>query len=367
MVFNYAMTPSAMSFTAARDFCSSHFSGGHLATVSSQQISQQLMSLSESEGHSCFSGWIGFSDMTREGTWVWDSMSDTDYTHWMEGEPNNMEDSGRPVNEDGPDLCMTTGPWDEDDWEDWEGTGQDCAYIGWNCYFGGLEVNGNTHRWDDLNCGAKLYGFCEYEESDGNGDRGRRLLSSDNSACETGEGWQEYQGRCFKSVGSSMNMAACLERCACEGATLACPWNGRTNDFFQNELMENDFAWLGITDQIERGKWQCVSYDTPDEISWDKFLSEEEEEEVEEEWETHEIFMSCATIMEDGGDWLKMPCDSSRLAGEFDGEIDCLCQKGPTKREVVSFFSKVLDDNGWEEDWEREWEEEVSLRPALSV
>jgi hypothetical protein len=56
--------------------------------------------------------WLGGTDSTTEGTFVWANGEPFDYTHWRSGEPNNGGTSG--TQED----CMvmendTLGTWDD--------------------------------------------------------------------------------------------------------------------------------------------------------------------------------------------------------------------------------------------------------------
>jgi len=66
--------------------------------------------------------WIGLSDATEEGKWIWDDGSDLDFTFWRGGEPN-----------------------------DWGGR-EDCVHIRAN------------QRWNDINCNNKAAFICEYPE-----------------------------------------------------------------------------------------------------------------------------------------------------------------------------------------------------------
>ena len=56
--------------------------GGHLVVINDQSEQDLLRS------HS-LSGWIGLSDASQEGNWVWSSGEPVSYTNWNSGEPNN--------------------------------------------------------------------------------------------------------------------------------------------------------------------------------------------------------------------------------------------------------------------------------------
>lgn len=101
-----------LSWTSASAFCKSK--GKRLATILSGRDNEEATSLArEACGHtrSQFGGWdlcawIGLNDFKEEGKLVWESSSSTEYTNFLEGEPNNMGD------EDGMAVCWTfNGQW----------------------------------------------------------------------------------------------------------------------------------------------------------------------------------------------------------------------------------------------------------------
>ena len=67
---------------------------------------------------------LGLTDLSNEGTFVWDSdKSETEYTYWRAGEPNNL------------------------------GNNEDCVFIGhWN------DLLGMT--WCDMDCTYPFHGLC---------------------------------------------------------------------------------------------------------------------------------------------------------------------------------------------------------------
>ena len=50
--------------------------------------------------------WIGYTDQTAEGTWVWENGEDPGYVNWAPGEPRNVTG-----NEDYAALDTSTGKW----------------------------------------------------------------------------------------------------------------------------------------------------------------------------------------------------------------------------------------------------------------
>ena len=78
----YLHVSNKMSWWDAEANCVSW--GGHLTSVLSWDEQEKVASFS-SESH-----WIGFNDLSVEGTFVWTDGSDSNaYTYWQPGEPNN--------------------------------------------------------------------------------------------------------------------------------------------------------------------------------------------------------------------------------------------------------------------------------------
>jgi len=227
---------------------------------------------------------------------------------------------------DEDELCMLNRFPEMDNEDDWEGKGQDCAYIGWNCLWGGGETNGNTMRWDDMNCGIPLLGMCEFEDHGGRvleDLRGGRVLEED--WCD--EGWYKYGSSCYKHVSEESTFAGCIEECACEDATVACVDSSRLNEWIGTSVIfdgvcewddeegrgvgdrsdcDDDFyfdAWVGVSDQLQETDWQCVSYGSPNEIEYENW-GEDETVGVER----GNIRENCATV-DEFGIWRQEKCD----------------------------------------------------------
>ncbi len=107
------MTFAATDWTSAEADCAT-FTGGHLATIPDLATATLVSPLLGSDN-----GWIGYNDVTTEGTFVWSSGSSATFTRWGGGEPNN---SGN----------------------------EDCTQMFNNGY------------WNDLSCTAVLPYVCEY-------------------------------------------------------------------------------------------------------------------------------------------------------------------------------------------------------------
>nr|QNH72436.1 toxin candidate TRINITY_DN23930_c0_g1_i1.p1 [Pachycerianthus borealis] len=83
----YKQNPDCATFQLAEDYCVSQ--GGHLASIHSEEENQFVASFPLSTNELM---WIGFNDLDEENTFVWTDGTDTDYTKWYTGEPNNVLD-----------------------------------------------------------------------------------------------------------------------------------------------------------------------------------------------------------------------------------------------------------------------------------
>lgn len=60
--------------------------GGHLVTINTAAEEAWLRTTFDDS----YTYWIGFTDRTQEGVWVWASEEVVTYTPWAEAEPNNL-------------------------------------------------------------------------------------------------------------------------------------------------------------------------------------------------------------------------------------------------------------------------------------
>ena len=79
--------PADISGTQAEARCVNH--GAHLATINSASQNAAVFALITNEGNP----YIGLTDATSEGDWVWTDGSPVVYTNWQSGEPNNYADN----------------------------------------------------------------------------------------------------------------------------------------------------------------------------------------------------------------------------------------------------------------------------------
>lgn len=94
--------------------------GGHLAVIESQTENDYLYNMMKEKGYedACF----GYSDKEKEGVWKWVDGSQSAYTNWHTGEPNNQDGN--------ENYAMFYQKFDDGTWNDGSGIiDADCAYI----------------------------------------------------------------------------------------------------------------------------------------------------------------------------------------------------------------------------------------------
>mmetsp|Transcript_9919 Transcript_9919/g.20193 ORF Transcript_9919/g.20193 Transcript_9919/m.20193 type:complete len:523 (+) Transcript_9919:149-1717(+) len=340
----YVLHSQPLSWRASSNVCKED--GGHLISLTSAAVETVLVDLFAESDATCSLSWIGFNDIASENNWVWESGESSTYTHWMSGEPNNMEREFE-VGDQSEPLCMLGYTEDMDTIYDWEGTGEDCAFVGWTCLFTNSN-EGSTLEWFDLNCGVPLPFVCEIPV----GARKRSLEVDDE--CPATWKFHNASGKCFKQLSDSVSVAECVENCACKKATLACPQDSATNEFINQHVKKtpNSLGWLGISDYFKKGSYQCIKESTPDKITFDNWKSPLENHVYDPE----KKYENCAVIDKDGT-WTSEPCHMFE-SWEDEGP-ECICEKGATKTIFTGLLSKELKDL-WVEDWNYWYDEDWS-------
>ena len=111
--FSY-FTNSPSNWETARSRCAVW--GGDLATITNSNEDALLDSIMGVDSSEC---WIGYNDIETEGEFKWADGTNSSYTNWESGEPNNagsIQDCG-------------TKYWLSPKWDD-----QSCSYLTY-CYF----------------------------------------------------------------------------------------------------------------------------------------------------------------------------------------------------------------------------------------
>eukprot|EP01084_Bolivina_argentea_P311790 539750_1 len=81
----YIMVNQLVTYAAANQYCQSNF-GTNLATILSAEQNVQAATECSKQSNEC---WIGFSDISNEGSYVWESGQPVTWFNWASGEPND--------------------------------------------------------------------------------------------------------------------------------------------------------------------------------------------------------------------------------------------------------------------------------------
>uniref|UniRef100_A0A8W8HZ22 C-type lectin domain-containing protein n=1 Tax=Magallana gigas TaxID=29159 RepID=A0A8W8HZ22_MAGGI len=116
----YHVSPENESWINAMKMCEVH--GSYLADILDAEENRFIVSLMHHTQSNSF--WIGGSDWTVEGKWVWEPLGiKFNYTNFADGRPNN--------------------------------------YHGENC----LSIRAQNHQWDDDDCDEKRRYLCEKRQA----------------------------------------------------------------------------------------------------------------------------------------------------------------------------------------------------------
>merc|ERR1711872_356271 len=116
----YKVFQSIKSWQDAENYCQGE--GGHLASIHSEEENNFVAGLDSD------SMWLGGTDVTTEGSWVWSDGSTFSFNSWNPGQPDNLFYGGMPE--------------------------QDCLRTNFEPRFGG-----SAGKWDDHQCNLTSYYF----------------------------------------------------------------------------------------------------------------------------------------------------------------------------------------------------------------
>ncbi|XP_070694542.1 uncharacterized protein [Pempheris klunzingeri] len=88
----YQFFKGPKSAPEAEFFCQEHFSGGHLASITSPNIHRELMNMMLAQNGAYTRSWIGGLRYLETGRFIWLDGSQWSYADWLSGEPNNTAD-----------------------------------------------------------------------------------------------------------------------------------------------------------------------------------------------------------------------------------------------------------------------------------
>lgn len=87
--------------------------GASLVSITSATENAAILAAGNAAGYASGGFWIGYTDRTVEGQWVWEDGNTSTFTNWNPGEPNNSNCAGSSLGEDGAILQMSNGRWND--------------------------------------------------------------------------------------------------------------------------------------------------------------------------------------------------------------------------------------------------------------
>ncbi|MBQ3061463.1 MAG: hypothetical protein IJD02_03375 [Lachnospiraceae bacterium] len=130
----YMVYDEGYNWLDVQAFCESM--GGYMLTITSHEEQEFVKTLISNGDKKCY--WLGATDITKEGQWVWITGEPWEYQNWKSGEPNNGD-----AGEDYAEL-MT---WNDYTWNDGEKEGDSDEFS--------KENHGYICEWDNNNVSSR--------------------------------------------------------------------------------------------------------------------------------------------------------------------------------------------------------------------
>ncbi|CAH1255133.1 CSMD3 [Branchiostoma lanceolatum] len=208
----YRFSRDKETFSSAQDICG--HDGGQLATIKGLETNEFIVRKLRDDP-AMDRVWIGLDDRKEEEEFVWSdgtNLASTGYTNWFHNQPDN-----------------------------WRGSDEDCVEM--------RSPSHPTHKWNDLNCHAKLRFVCEKGTIEKRNVWGRQYYCT--------AGYMQLDKRCYKLSTEHENFRSAQTICGKEGGRLATIPNKNTNDFLLQKIRavhgyEGGY-WIGLNDMENEG------------------------------------------------------------------------------------------------------------------
>lgn len=187
----YRKIAGPVDYDTAIDQCAAD--GAHLVVIDDSTENAYVTALAAGQA------WIGFDDLTREGTFTWVTGASSTYTSWNNNEPN---DNGI----------------------------EDCVYVP------------PSGKWNDTSCGEQRAAVCECDPA---------YTPPPTPACRTADGATVLQGRRYflSTMPKTWNDAEA--ECVAMGAHLVAIGDADENGLIDDQFSQD--AWIGYTDAQTEG------------------------------------------------------------------------------------------------------------------
>jgi hypothetical protein len=202
----YKVIAAGPDYDSAIDRCARD--GAHLAVIDDSGEDVYVHGLSSDT-------WIGFDDLTTEGTFTWVTGAPAAYNHFTGSEPNNNNN-------------------------------EDCVYIK------------SDGTWNDTSCSDTNHAaVCECEAA---------YRPPPTPACRSSAGFASYKGRHYFLQATPRSWTDAASVCATTGAYLVVPSDDDENNFVKG-LYTVD-GWIGLSDQAVEGTFVWIDGAPQDYLNW---------------------------------------------------------------------------------------------------
>lgn len=188
-----------------------------LAAIESEAENRWVFEYLRIHGKSSADMWIGLNDVVQEGVYQWLDGTNSTFTAWGSGSPNNY------------------------------GSYQHCAII---------DVS-TMGKWNDWVCSDKFYALCKHKQNTTIPSATEVYNINSNFSCPDTYGY--VFGGCYKVTSSTYSWFEAATTCAADGAYLSSFHSAAQNlwvfEYARTQGLIGSDVWLGMSDLSEEGKW----------------------------------------------------------------------------------------------------------------
>jgi len=190
---------SKLPWHEAQSICQQQ--GGMLVVINDDNENNFVFDQIKNDQGVVLATWIGFHDLQQQDSWQWVDGSDNTYTNWEPGQPDN--------------------------WQDAPAGTEDCAEF----------YEGYPGTWNDQTCGYTRFYVCE-----------RDFNAAISTNCNEMDGWEEFNGMCYKFYSDSLSWTAANSVCKAANSDLVSVTSQQEQTFVANKINTNNVnSWIGLS------------------------------------------------------------------------------------------------------------------------